>query len=587
MNYKKALKDLSDNIHFEWFVMGSANLALQGVNIRPLHLSILIHHRNLQNFLSVYKSTLRTKIRLLENREAEEFVMTIHETEILVRAEYDHSVYCRVNNGFQMKKIDRMTIPCFSLLAEREACKSLNATNKVALIDDFLGIFLETKRVCLKHISDCDFQPLSQLFAEPEAMKSPLRCFLKGPFSFERSKKILQMMMDNKKKYGFGACSVIHKETSQWMGFCALWREEKTLKTDFSYRFFPQFWGQGYATESARACLGYILEKSGDIVINSYIEATNKASIRVAEKIGMEFIKNTTCHNLPVCLYSVENKRNHIFSRIANWGNSNDVVRAIIMIGSRAQEKDCDEFSDYDFSIFTTDFTSFIKDNSWISSIGAPWTILPEKIYRDGEEFPTRLVIFEGGVKIDFSFFPMKILDKLIEGRILPVDYNIGYRVLLDKDDLTRKMPEPTPTDFLEEKPSEDEFKALVEEFWFEAYHVAKYLARGDLWSLKFRDHGIKDNLLVKMIGWNAQAKQNWRFSPNPNGKQMQSWLAEDIWNSLSVCFADFDLKSSEIAFEKTIDLFRKLALETAKILKYRYPEEVDRNISGFILQRI
>ena len=120
-------------------------------------------------------------------------------------------------------------------------------------------------------------------------------------------------------------------------------------------------------------------------------------------------------------------------------------------------------------------------------------------------------------------------------------------------------------------------------EFWFEAYHVAKYIARGDLWSVKFRDHGIKDNPLVKMIEWNAQAKRQWRFSPHPHGKQMQSWVDDDIWNSLSDCFADFDLTCSKTAFENTIKLFRKLSIETAEMLKYRYHEEIDHHFSQFI----
>ena len=117
--------------------------------------------------------------------------------------------------------------------------------------------------------------------------------------------EILQKMIANDEKHGFGACAVINKETSQWMGFCGLWWEEENgkWKTDFGYRFFPEFWGKGYATESVKACLAYISEKLPDVVVNSYIESENQPSIQVAEKAGMMFVEETVYHNLPVRLY--------------------------------------------------------------------------------------------------------------------------------------------------------------------------------------------------------------------------------------------------------------------------------------------
>lgn len=272
-------------------------------------------------------------------------------------------------------------------------------------------------------------------------------------------------------------------------------------------------------------------------------------------------------------------------SRIINWGSEDDSIRAMILIGSRAQREPCDELSDYDISIFTTNIASFTQDKSWIYAIGNIWAMIPQKLYRNDQEFPTRLVIFEGGVKVDFAFFSMELLQDLMKAKELSLDYNVGYQVLLDKDSITKNMTTAALSNFVIEKPSEEKFCALIEEFWFEAYHVAKYLKRGDLWSVKFRDHGIKDNLLLKIIEWNAQAKKQWQFSPHPNGKQMQSWVEKDIWESLHDSFVGFDIYSSKVAFENTVKVFRSLAIETAKMLGYHYPEHIDKNISGFIAE--
>ena len=128
---------------------------------------------------------------------------------------------------------------------------------------------------------------------------------LNGIYSEEKIKQIFETMIKNDKKYGFGAYAVLDKQTGEWMGFCGLWWEQEAgeLKTDFGYRFFKKFWGKGFATESVKACLKYIAKNLPDVVVNSYIEPTNKASLRVAEKTGMTFVEQSVYHNVPVFVY--------------------------------------------------------------------------------------------------------------------------------------------------------------------------------------------------------------------------------------------------------------------------------------------
>ncbi|MBD3231473.1 hypothetical protein GF322_02305 [Candidatus Dependentiae bacterium] len=64
------------------------------------------------------------------------------------------------------------------------------------------------------------------------------------------------------------------------------------------------------------------------------------------------------------------------------------------------------------------------------------------------------------------------------------------------------------------------EFYECIDDFWFEVYHVAIYLARQDLWLAKFRDNDIK-RFLLKMIEWNEGSKHNWNYETNSLGKRM------------------------------------------------------------------
>lgn len=162
--------------------------------------------------------------------------------------------------------------------------------------------FLETPRLILRPFKKEDLKFLKKLWKDPEVMHFSL----KGPLSDEEIKKLFKKTLENQKKYGFGACSVICKKTKEWLGFCGLWREFEGKKVlDFGYRFFKKFWGQGYATEAVIACVDYLREKYPNEKIYSYISPKNLASVRVAEKSGMKFIKENIYKDLKVLKYRI------------------------------------------------------------------------------------------------------------------------------------------------------------------------------------------------------------------------------------------------------------------------------------------
>jgi len=176
----------------------------------------------------------------------------------------------------------------------------------------------------------------------------------------------------------------------------------------------------------------------------------------------------------------------------------------------------------------------------------------------------------------------MEELQRMIDDKKIPDDYNIGYEVLLDKDGLLKDLPKPTYKGFVLIKPDKKKFKENIKEFWFECYHVAKYLYRNDLWVAKTRDHATK-KFLLQMLEWNEACKRNWNFSPKDHGKQMSDWLDKNYWNELHNCFGRFDKEESWNALINTIQLYQAVAKETAKFLKYEYDEKLDGRMSQFI----
>ena len=133
-------------------------------------------------------------------------------------------------------------------------------------------------------------------------------------------------------------------------------------------------------------------------------------------------------------------QEDEILSKSCAWAEAEEAIRAAILIGSRAVDGECDRLSDYDISLFTTQTAPYLKNDEWLSLIKKHWICVHEKSLWKNKEIPTRLVIFEGGTKVDFAFYPMETLTELSNGSKLPDDYDAGYRVLLDKDDLTKTM---------------------------------------------------------------------------------------------------------------------------------------------------
>lgn len=91
-------------------------------------------------------------------------------------------------------------------------------------------------------------------------------------------------------KFGFGRWAVVLKESDAIIGFCGFKNETRINAVDIGYRFHPDYWGKGFATESNLACIDYAKKHMkldrvlGDVVVE------NLDSIKVLKKLGMNYI---------------------------------------------------------------------------------------------------------------------------------------------------------------------------------------------------------------------------------------------------------------------------------------------------------
>jgi aminoglycoside 6-adenylyltransferase len=265
--------------------------------------------------------------------------------------------------------------------------------------------------------------------------------------------------------------------------------------------------------------------------------------------------------------------------KIVKWATGRPDIVSLIMTGSRAQRVGpVDEHSDYDLEIFSSEPSLYTSSDAWMSDIGKVWVYLPEEMEGRCE---TRLVVFEGGAKVDFAILSVSALEETVETQKLDELYERGYRVLVDKRGLAARLPQPSCLPPARRAPTEAEFQANIREFWFEASHIPKYLQRGDLWVVAFRDWTMKE-LLLEMLEWHALSTGEGK-DVRHIGMGMKEWVRPDLWQRLDQVFGRFDAADSWRALLATTSLFRDVAVETASNLGYAYPAEVDNSITGYI----
>ncbi len=101
----------------------------------------------------------------------------------------------------------------------------------------------------------------------------------------------IQTRINDYKKYGYGRWAAFLKNEMQFVGWAGLAYLPEFDEIDLGYRFLPEYWGLGIATEASRAILNYGFDSLKLRRIVAIAIKENKASIRVMEKVGMEFDK--------------------------------------------------------------------------------------------------------------------------------------------------------------------------------------------------------------------------------------------------------------------------------------------------------
>jgi RimJ/RimL family protein N-acetyltransferase len=165
-------------------------------------------------------------------------------------------------------------------------------------------MILETERLLLRHFEPSDLEPLFALYRDPEMR----RYFPDGTETLEETREEMAWYFNGHPDYPeLGLWATLLKENGQFVGRCGLlpWTIDDQFEVEIAYMIDKRFWGQGLGTEAAAGIRDYAFEQLGLTRLICLIDEENRASIRVAEKIGMAFEKEGRDELGPFHLYAI------------------------------------------------------------------------------------------------------------------------------------------------------------------------------------------------------------------------------------------------------------------------------------------
>jgi RimJ/RimL family protein N-acetyltransferase len=108
---------------------------------------------------------------------------------------------------------------------------------------------------------------------------------------------------------GYGLWAAEEKASGALVGRIGLLRREGWRDLELAWLVARERWGQGFATEGARAALAHAFTAVGARRVISVIAPENAASIRVAEKLGLRYADARQVDGRAASIYAIDAPR--------------------------------------------------------------------------------------------------------------------------------------------------------------------------------------------------------------------------------------------------------------------------------------
>lgn len=145
---------------------------------------------------------------------------------------------------------------------------------------------ITTDRLFLREMDMGDFDALSAVLCDAENMRH-----YPHPFDEAKVRRWIEWSLEGYRERGFGLWAVCRRDTGEMIGDCGLTLQNIHGQTlpEIGYHIRRDCQRRGYAREAAAAVRDWAFAHTDYPALYSYCAASNLASIRTAEAIGMRF----------------------------------------------------------------------------------------------------------------------------------------------------------------------------------------------------------------------------------------------------------------------------------------------------------
>ena len=155
--------------------------------------------------------------------------------------------------------------------------------------------------------------------------------------------------------------------------------------------------------------------------------------------------------------------------------------------------------------------------------------------------------------------------------------------ILLDKDGILPEIPEPSDEDYRIRKPTQREFRACCNEFWWGLNNVAKGLWREEIPYVYRMFYEGSHSQLMKMLNWKVGYETDFRVSTGKASRFLKDYLDDEVWNRFLETYIGGSMADIWKSVFVMCDLFSDVARELAERRGHEYDAEEAEAARAFL----
>lgn len=250
-------------------------------------------------------------------------------------------------------------------------------------------------------------------------------------------------------------------------------------------------------------------------------------------------------------------------------------VEAVALSGSRANPRaPKDEFQDYDVVYIVDDLEDLISDLSWLEQFGK--RIIEQEVTLGHRRL--YLMFFEDGNRVDLTLCPKEYIQEW-------VDSEANFEVIKDDKGLFEAY-QPNSKRYWTCPPTEEEFAASCNEFWWVSAYVVKAIRRNQLIYATNHLYGICQQEFLKVLAWQVTSDRG-VVDIGKNYKYLFQYLPAEQEKEFSALLdlSSFD-KITQSLFA-TMGLFDREAQILAQKMGFTYDKEVAEKMIAYAKEKL